>query len=127
MPARRWRCSSTTLDRLAGWILGAQCPLPPPDVVPAAELPADPLVHPHGLESERLVEAHARLVGQRDAGAGHLESLVAEPREQGLVQGAADAAALAVRRHIDRDVGRPPVARALAVPGGVGVPDYLLA
>ena len=69
-----------------------QAQLPPADVAPRARLPADPSVDADELEAERLVQADARVVRQRDAGAGDLEALRAQPREQRLVQLAADAA-----------------------------------
>src|SRR5688572_20374606 len=43
-------------------------PLPPADVVPAAELPAHLAVDPDRREAHRLVQADARFVGQGNAG-----------------------------------------------------------
>src|SRR6188472_182383 len=45
-------------------------PLPPPDVAPAAHLPADLAIDADRGEAHRLVQAHAAIIGKGDSGEG---------------------------------------------------------
>ncbi len=71
------------------------------------------------------MQADAGVVGEGDAGAGDLEVLLPQPREQRFVETPAQALAAAVGGDVDGDVGGPAVGGALQVAAGVGVTDHL--
>src|SRR6185295_11289967 len=91
--------------------------------MPGTVLEADVAIDADLLEPQTAVQAVARRVRLRDAGAEHSHALRAQDREQLPVEARAEPAAAAILIQIDGDVGRPPVGGALAVWRAVRVAD----
>ena len=104
-------------------VAGRERPLQPLDVVPRPVLEPDSAEHADGSEAESAMKSVARRVRQRDASVSVLVSLKREHAKEGLVEGAANAAAVRafvdVRRHLDR----PLICRARPVCSRVRVSD----
>src|SRR5690242_2610494 len=110
------------LDRLGGRILAArgELQLPPADVAPGAELPADPAIDADRSESEALVKGDAGVVRKGDPGAGGAVAALAESVEQPLVEEPTHSLAATAVGDIHGDIRRPPVRRPRAMRAAVG-------
>ena len=104
-------------------LLDAERPLHPRDIVPRAELPADPPVDADRLEAHRSVQARARLVRQRHTRDRHQVAARREPLEQRLVQRATRAGASPTLLDVDADLAREAIGRSLLVRPAVCVAD----
>src|SRR5687767_2208894 len=102
-------------------------PLPEADAAPFAELEADLAVKTGPGEAERLVKAHARVVGQGDGGDRLGEALRLEQRDQRRVEGAADAAALRALGEVDCGLDREAIGAAGAESRRIGVAEEAVA
>src|SRR5690606_15252563 len=100
-------------------------PLPPTDVAPAAELPADLAVDADRRESHRLVQADAGLVRQGDPREGGVKTLAREQRQQRGIERAADPLPWMCRIYIDRDIARAGIGGARAMRRTVRIAGYL--
>src|SRR6185369_7639929 len=100
---------------------GSEDPLPPPDVAPAAHLPADFAVSADGQEPGTFVQPDAGRVGEGNTGKGGMKTERLEFGQQRSVKPAADPLASPPRSDIDRDVARTRVGRPLAMRGCVGI------
>src|SRR5205814_218261 len=83
--------------------------------MPGAQLKADLLIDPHGLESKTLVKSDAGIIWQGNARVGIVEAQQSSAFEQRQIKRSTDSLSMIFRIDIHGDIDRPSIGRAFSM------------